>query len=69
MRIWLITWLLLGSGLLSRAADSPQLLNGIVAVVNDTVITENEAREYIEPVIDFLKERHRNNSEPSRRKP
>ena len=47
MRIWLITWLLLGSGLLSRAADSPQLLNGIVAVVNDTVITENEAREYI----------------------
>ncbi|MBL6763343.1 MAG: peptidyl-prolyl cis-trans isomerase [Verrucomicrobiae bacterium] len=62
MRIWLITWLLLGSGLLSRAADSPQLLNGIVAIVNDTVITENEAREYIEPVIDFLKERHRNNS-------
>lgn len=41
------------------AAPAAQLVNGIVAIVNGTVITENEAREYIEPVIEFIKEQHR----------
>jgi len=40
-------------------APAAQLVNGIVAIVNGTVITENEAREYIEPVIEFLKTQHR----------
>lgn len=60
MRFRLCAWLLLGLGFLPVSAASPSLLNGVVAIVNDTVITENEAREYIEPVIDFLKDRHRN---------
>ncbi|MGB0581891.1 MAG: peptidylprolyl isomerase [Limisphaerales bacterium] len=41
-------------------APAAELVNGIVVVVNGTVITENEAREYIEPVIEFLKTQHRN---------
>ena len=61
MRYWLIALLVIGWGTRPGLAASPSLLNGIVAIVNDTVITENEAREYIEPVIEFLKERHRNN--------
>jgi len=60
MRYLLLALLALGFGPHPGVAASPQLVNGIVAIVNGDVITENEAREYIEPVIDFLKDRHRN---------
>jgi peptidyl-prolyl cis-trans isomerase SurA len=60
MRYWLIALLALALPPRPGIAASPELLNGIVAIVNDTVITENEARDYIEPVIDFLKQQHRN---------
>jgi peptidyl-prolyl cis-trans isomerase SurA len=54
-----LTILLVGMALAAPAAPSAtQLLNGIVAIVDGKVITENEAREFIEPVIDFLKKRH-----------
>ncbi len=55
MRTFLLTCLTLGLAAGQLRSAPPQLLNGIVAIVNDTVITENEAREYIEPAIDFLK--------------
>ena len=59
MRNVLLIALMLGLGSLRTLTAGPSLVNGIVAIVNDTVITENEAREYIEPVIEFIKERHR----------
>jgi peptidyl-prolyl cis-trans isomerase SurA len=59
MRKSLITGLIILLGAAHLPAASTQLVNGIVAIVNQTVITENEAREYIEPVIEFIKERHR----------
>jgi len=61
MRNVILIAFILGLGAMRPLAASPQLVNGIVAIVNDTVITENEAREYIEPVIEFIKERHRAN--------
>lgn len=36
------------------AGAAPELVNGIVAIVNDTVITEKEARQFIEPAIVAL---------------
>ena len=54
----MITGLLIMLSAAQLPAASTQLVNGIVAIVNQTVITENEAREYIEPVIEFIKERH-----------
>lgn len=54
-----LTILLVGMALCATAApDATQLLNGIVAIVDGKVITENEARKFIEPVIEFLKKRH-----------
>ena len=45
---------LLAAGGLTATAAQPQLVNGIVAVVNETVITEKAAREFIEPAIVAL---------------
>lgn len=59
MRNVLLITLILSLNPFRLPAAGPALVNGIVAIVNDTVITENEAREYIEPVIEFIKERHR----------
>ena len=56
-RLFLLA-LLLAGGIL-RAHAAPQMVNGIVAIVNDTVITEKEARQFIEPAIIAL-ERERN---------
>lgn len=36
------------------AGAAPELVNGIVAIVNETVITEKEARQFIEPAIIAL---------------
>ncbi len=36
------------------AGAAPELVNGIVAIVNETVITEKEARQFIEPAIVAL---------------
>ena len=40
---------LLVAGLGWPAVAAPELVNGIVAIVNETVITEKEARQFIEP--------------------
>ncbi len=51
---------MLAGAVFSAWAAQPrgELLNGIVAIVDQKVITENEAKEFIEPVIEFLKNRH-----------
>lgn len=36
------------------ASAAPELVNGIVAIVNETVITEKEARQFIEPAVVAL---------------
>ncbi|MFM8471432.1 MAG: peptidylprolyl isomerase [Limisphaerales bacterium] len=38
----------------SQAGAAPELVNAIVAIVNETVITEKEARQFIEPAIVAL---------------
>lgn len=54
-----LTILTMGVTLGAVAATKPtELLNGIVAIVDGKIITENEAREFIEPVIEFLKRQH-----------
>lgn len=45
---------LLAAGGPAAPAAQPALVNGIVAVVNETVITEKAAREFIEPAIIAL---------------
>lgn len=45
---------LLAAGGPTAPAAQPALVNGIVAVVNETVITEKAAREFIEPAIVAL---------------
>lgn len=42
------------AGLVPVAAAGPELVNGILAVVNRTIITEKEAREFIEPALIAL---------------
>ncbi len=42
------------TGLSQAAVAAPELVNGIVAIVNETVITEKEARQFIEPAIVAL---------------
>lgn len=39
------------AGLAPVVAAGPELVNGILAVVNRTIITEKEAREFIEPAL------------------
>ena len=51
-RLALVALLLAGPGLPAQAA--PELVNGIVAIVNETIITEKEARQFIEPAIVAL---------------
>jgi parvulin-like peptidyl-prolyl isomerase len=45
---------LLASGVPAIRAAQPALVNGIVAIVNETVITEKAAREFIEPAVIAL---------------
>jgi peptidyl-prolyl cis-trans isomerase SurA len=45
---------LLAAGGAAVPAAQPELVNGIVAVVNETVITEKAAREFIEPALVAL---------------
>lgn len=45
---------LLLAGLRPCAGAAPELVNGIVAIVDETVITEKEARQFIEPAIIAL---------------
>jgi len=45
---------LLVAGLGRPAVAAPELVNGIVAIVNETVITEKEARQFIEPAVVAL---------------
>ena len=42
------------AGFCTRAEAAPELVNGIVAIVGETVITEKEARQFIEPAIVAL---------------
>lgn len=42
------------AGLRPCAGAAPELVNGIVAIVDETVITEKEARQFIEPAIIAL---------------
>lgn len=42
------------AGFCPRAGAAPELVNGIVAIVGETVITEREARQFIEPAIVAL---------------
>ena len=51
-RLALIALLLPGANFPAGAA--PELVNGIVAIVNETIITEKEARQFIEPAIVAL---------------
>ncbi len=50
----LVIILLLLMAVSRPAGAAPELVNGIVAIVNDTVITEKEARQFIEPAIVAL---------------
>lgn len=50
-RLLIITVLMLGVQL---SAAAPELVNRIVAIVNQTVITEKEARQFIEPALIAL---------------
>lgn len=52
IRLLLLALLLVAGS--PRAGAAPELVNGIVAIVNDTVITEKEARQFIEPAIIAL---------------
>ena len=56
-RLFLLLLLLAGGS--PRAGAAPQMVNGIVAIVNDTVITEKEARQFIEPAILALENQPR----------
>ena len=49
-----LTLAVLSAGLGSAPAAGPELVNGILAVVNRTIITEKEAREFIEPALMAL---------------
>lgn len=49
-----LTFFGLLTGLASAAAAGPELVNSILAVVNRTIITEKEAREFIEPALVAL---------------
>lgn len=51
-RLLILAGLLTGLG--PVAAAGPELVNGILAVVNRTIITEKEAREFIEPALVAL---------------
>lgn len=51
-RLFILTVLL--AGFYPRAGATPELVNGIVAIVNETIITEKEARQFIEPAIIAL---------------
>jgi parvulin-like peptidyl-prolyl isomerase len=51
-RLGLLTALL--AAVCPAAGAGPELVNGIVAIVNETVITEKEARQFIEPAIVAL---------------
>lgn len=51
-RLFILAGLL--AGLVPVAAAGPELVNGILAVVNRTIITEKEAREFIEPALIAL---------------
>ncbi len=51
-RIFIVSVLLIGLHPCTGAA--PELVNGIVAIVGETVITEKEARQFIEPAIVAL---------------
>ena len=51
-RIFIVSALL--AGLCPLGGASPELVNGIVAIVGETVITEKEARQFIEPAIVAL---------------
>lgn len=51
-RLCLLTALL--GAVCPPAGAAPELVNGIVAIVNETVITEKEARQFIEPAIVAL---------------
>jgi parvulin-like peptidyl-prolyl isomerase len=53
IKIRLLLPLLLGL-FVPTASAAPELVNGIVAIVNGTVITEKEARQFIEPAIMAL---------------
>lgn len=55
----LVIVVLLLAGWVPLAWAAPELVNGIVAIVNETVITEKEARQFIEPAVIAL-ERDRN---------
>ena len=50
----LLIFALVLAGLGRVAGAGPELVNGIVAIVNETVITEKEARQFIEPAIIAL---------------
>jgi peptidyl-prolyl cis-trans isomerase SurA len=52
-RLLLLLPLLIATAPAASAAQ-PELVNGIVAVVNETVITEKAAREFIEPALVAL---------------
>jgi parvulin-like peptidyl-prolyl isomerase len=56
-RLFILVLLLAGG--CPRAGAAPQMVNGIVAIVNDTVITEKEARQFIEPAILALENQPR----------
>ena len=49
-----LSWLVILLSLGVRASAAPELVNGIVAIVNEAVITEKEARQFIEPAIVAL---------------
>ncbi|MBI5802866.1 MAG: peptidylprolyl isomerase [Verrucomicrobia bacterium] len=51
-RLLIVAAMLAGLG--PRAGAAPELVNGIVAIVGETVITEKEARQFIEPAIVAL---------------
>ncbi len=53
-RLIILTALVTG---LQVSAATPRLVNGIVAIVNQTVITEREAQQFIEPAIVTLESR------------
>ena len=54
MKRLVILALLLTTGWCPLHGAAPELVNGIVAIVNETVITEKEARQFIEPAIVAL---------------